>query len=73
MMSKGAAGTPVTTGASSVGSGESMNRGHMLLSDRRYDSQVGRESLQGTVAHLPHLSIHDESLGPNGAFSCGKF
>lgn len=40
--------------------------------DRRCDSQVGGESLQGTVSHLPHLSIHDESLGPSGAWSGGK-
>ena len=73
MMSKGAAGTPVVTGTATVGSGESVNRSHMMPSDRRYDSQVGRESLQGTIAHLPHLSIHDESLGPNGAFSWDKF
>lgn len=73
MASKGAAGTPVSTGISTTGSDESVNRGHMMPGDRRCDSQVGRESLQGTVAHLPQLSIHDESLGPNGAWSWGKF
>lgn len=69
MMSKGAAGTPVSPGTSTLGSGESVNRSHMMSGDRRCDSQVGRESLQGTIAHLPHLSIHDESLGPNRALS----
>lgn len=73
MMSKGAAGTPVSTGTSTVGRGESVNRSHMMPGDRRCDSQVGKEHLQGTVAHLPYLSIHDESLGPNGVLSWGKF
>lgn len=39
--SKGAAGTPVSTGSG----GESVNRGHVLPGDRRCDSQVGRKSL----------------------------
>lgn len=71
--SNGAAGTPVSTGSSTPGSGESVTRGHMMPGDRRYDSQVGRDSLQVAVAYLPQLSIHDESLGPNGAWSWGKF
>lgn len=73
MTSKEAAGTPVSTGTSTTGSGESVNRSHMMPGDRRCDIQVGRERLQGTVAYLPYLSIHDESLGPNGAWSGGKF
>lgn len=65
--SKAAAGTPVSTGTSVTGSGESVNRNHMMPGDRRCDIQMGRESLQGTVAYLPHFSIHDDSLGPNRA------
>lgn len=72
MTSKGAAGTPVSTGTSTAGSGVSECH-HRVPGDRRCDSQVGKESLQGTVAHLPHLSICDESPGPIGALSWGKF
>lgn len=71
--SGGAAGAPASPGTSTVGSGESVDRGRMAPGDRWCDSQVCRESLQGSVPHLPPLSIHDESLSPNGAWSWGKF
>ena len=45
MTSEGAAETPVSTGTSISGSGESVDRGHMLPGDRRCDSQVGRKCL----------------------------
>lgn len=37
----GAAGTPVFTGTSMTGSGESVNRGRMMPNNRRCDSWVG--------------------------------
>lgn len=56
MTSEGAAGAPVSTGISATGSGESVDRGHMMPGDRRCDSQVGRKCLWGTVAplHIKH-------------------
>lgn len=50
----------------------SQYRGYMMLDDRWCDSQVGREALQGTIAHLIHLSTPDESLGPKGAWTWGQ-
>lgn len=38
---RGAAGTPVFTGTSVVGGGESVNRGHVMPNNRRSDSRVG--------------------------------
>jgi hypothetical protein len=38
---QGAAGTPVFTGISMTGGGESVNRGHMTPNNRRCDSWVG--------------------------------
>lgn len=38
---RGAAGTPVFTGTSMVGGGESVNRSHVMPNNRRSDSWVG--------------------------------
>lgn len=38
---RGAAGTPVFTGTSMIGGGESVNRGHVMPNNRRSDSWVG--------------------------------